>query len=116
MSELNLPHQSPILFAKKILSRKDSTARVLIEFEEVPSLSMLIEASAQSTAAFSDGSQSGGYLASMKNVKLLSRPETKSLEVEVTQKHSLENMTLIDFEVYEKEILCSKGSLTIVLS
>ena len=116
MSELNLPHLYPIKFAKKVLYREDSTARVLVEFEEIPSLAMLIEASAQSTAAFSNGSKSSGYLASMKGVKLLRTLNAKHFEVTVIQKYSLKNMTFFDFEVYEKETLCAQGSLTIVLT
>lgn len=115
MLELSLPHLQPIRFAKKILSSTGYTARVVIEFDEIPSLAMMVEASAQSTAAFSEGSSQKGYLAGMKSVKLLSTPKSTLLEVEVTRRHTLENMTLFDFMVYEQERACLKGSLTIVL-
>jgi len=116
MSELNLPHIAPIRFAKNTLHKDSTVARVAVEFPQIPSLSMMIEASAQSCAAFSDGSEKGGYLVGMKNVKLLNKASEKSLEVEVVMKHSIENMSLVDFEVYQESLLLSKGSLTIALS
>ena len=116
MSELSLPHKEPILFAQNVLSKDTTSARVAVEFLQTPSLAMMIEAAAQSTAAFNDGSKSGGYLVGMKNVKLLSKASEKKLEVEVVLKHSVENMRLINFEVYQKSLLLCKGSLTIALS
>jgi len=116
MSELSLPHKEPILFAKNVLSKDTMSARVAVEFPQTPSLSMMIEASAQSTAAFNDGSKKGGYLVGMKNIKLLKAANEKKLEVEVVLKHSVENMRLINFEVYEQSLLLCKGSLTIALS
>lgn len=115
MQELNLPHIEPIRFAKNILFKDATTARVAVVFPQTPSLAMMIEAAAQSTAAFSDGSSKGGYLVGMKNVKLLNEASEKSLEVKVVLKHSLENMTLIEFEVEQKSLLLCKGSLTIAL-
>jgi len=116
MLELNLPHIEPIRFAKDILSKNSTTARVLVEFSQTPSLAMMIEAAAQSSAAFSDGSKKGGYLVGMKNIKLLNAASENFLEVEVVMKHSIENMSLLDFAVYEKSLLLCKGSLTIALS
>ena len=116
MLELNLPHADPILFAKRVLCKDDTTARVVVEFPQVPSLAMMIEAAAQSTAAFGDGTGKGGYLVGMKSVKLLKEATQKSLEVQVSLKHSLENMTLIDFEVEQESLLLCKGSLTIALA
>ena len=116
MSELNLPHKDPILFAKTVLSKGTTNARVAVEFPQTPSLAMMIESAAQSTAAFNDGSKKGGYLVGMKNIKLLNGASETNLEVEVSIKHSVENMRLINFEVYEMSLLLCKGSLTIALS
>jgi len=116
MLELNLPHLEPIRFAKKVISKDSTTARVVVEFPQMPSLAMMIEAAAQSSAAFSDGSKKGGYLVGIKNVKLLHVAGKKFLEVEVVMKHSIENMSLLDFEVYEGSLILCRGSLTIALS
>ena len=116
MSKLNLPHKEPILFAKTVLSKDTISARVAVEFPQTPSLAMMIESAAQSTVAFNDGSKKGGYLVGMKNIKLLNGANEKKLEVVVVIKHAVENMRLIDFEVYEKSLLLCKGSLTIALS
>lgn len=116
MSELNLPHKSPILFAKRVLSKDSTGARVAVEFPQTPSLAMMIESAAQSTAAFNDGTKKGGYLVGMKNIKLLNEASEKNLEVKIVLKHSVENMRLIGFEVYQMSLLLCKGSLTIALS
>ena len=116
MLELNLPHIEPIRFAKYILSKNATSARVVVEFSQIPSLAMMIESAAQSSAAFSDGSKRDGYLVGMKNIKLLNAASENSLEVEIVMKHSIENMSLLDFEVYEEKLLLCKGSLTVALS
>lgn len=38
MKELNLPHCAPVLFAKKVLFKELTKARVSLEFESLPSL------------------------------------------------------------------------------
>lgn len=114
--ELNLPHIEPIRFAKSVLTKDDTTAKVLVEFPQIPTLAMMIEAAAQSTAAFSDGTNKGGYLVGMKNIKLINKASMSYAEVKVILKHSLENMTLIEFEVEQENLLLCKGSLTIALA
>lgn len=116
MLELNLPHIEPIRFAKSVLTKDSTTARVVVEFPQIPTLAMMIEAAAQSTAAFGDGTNQGGYLVGMKNIKLINEASQKHAEVNVVLKHSLENMTLIDFEVEQENLLLCKGSLTIALA
>lgn len=115
--ELELPHKAPILFAKKILSRDANRARVSVEFPEIPSLAMLVESAAQSATAIETASPiTSAYLVSMKNIKLITTPRKKYFEVEVSNEHNLNNMKLINFQVFEDAELISTGSLTIALS
>lgn len=91
-------------------------ARVEVEFMEIPSLSQLIESAAQSSSALDNNMDiKSAYLVSMKNIKLLIPPKQNILEVQVTNKHSLENMQLIDFEVFEQKEIVANGTLTIAL-
>lgn len=114
--ELNLPHKPPILFAKKILSHDELHAKVELLFETTPSLAMLIEAAAQSTAAFNNTTDvKSGYLVSMKNIKLCNSPSLKKLEVSLHHLHSLGNMKIIDFQVNEDIQIIATGSLTIAI-
>ena len=89
--ELELPHKAPIFFAKKILSRELNRSRVYVEFDEIPSLAMLVESAAQSTSAIDkDSTIKNAYLVSMKNIELLTNPKKKYFEVEVVYEHNLE--------------------------
>lgn len=115
--ELKLPHKAPILFAKKILSRDVNTARVSVEFNEVPSLAMLVESAAQSASAINENTTlKSAYLVSMKNIKLLFSPSKKYCEIEVINEYNLNNMKLINFKIFEDARLISTGSLTLALN
>lgn len=116
MQELNLPHQYPIKFAKYIISQGETSARVQVEFDSLPSLGMLIESAAQSSAAIgkSKGSKMG-FLVSLKNVKLLNPPTKKILEVKVKNEHSMENMKMMSFDIFEEEKHISSGSFMLMI-
>ena len=116
MQELSLPHRDPIKFAKYIISQDETSARVQVEFDSLPSLGMLIESAAQSSAAIGeDESSKMGFLVSLKNIKLLSHPTAKILEVEVVNEHSMENMKMIQFNIFEGEKSISSGSFMIAI-
>jgi len=117
MQEIELPHIPPIKFAKYILNIVDNKARVLVEFDEIPSLAMLVEASAQSCGAFRDSQDfKGAFLVSVKNVKLLTKPTKTSYEVKVVNEHNLENMRYMKFEVFDDNVLVAKGTLIIAMN
>lgn len=115
MKELNLPHRAPVLFAKEILFKESNKARVSLEFESLPSLAMMIEAAAQSSAAFSDKEGKEGFLVSLKNVKLLKNPSLKKLEVEVVNEHNLDKMSYISFNVMENTTALVTGSFVVAI-
>ena len=116
MQVLDLPHTSPIKFAKYIILKDESSARVQVEFDEIPSLGMLIESAAQSSAAIGT-KESGamGYLVSLKNVKLLNTPTKKILEVQVLNEHNMENMKMMNFDIFDGEMKISTGSFMIAI-
>ncbi len=87
-----------------------------MEFDEIPSLAMLVESAAQSTSAIDkDSTIKNAYLVSMKNIELLTNPKKKYFEVEVVYEHNLDNMKLISFKIFEDIKLISTGSLTIAV-
>lgn len=115
--QLQLPHRTPILFARTIVSRDINKARVRVSFCEVPSLAMLVESAAQSSSGIDKNfSITGAYLVSMKNIKMLSRPRKKDFEIEVINEYNLNNMKLMNFKVFEDTKLISTGSFTLSLS
>ena len=88
MSVLDLPHLPPVLFAKKLLKKDGNVADVLIEFNEHPTLPMLVEAAAQSSAAFRKREDESAFLASIKNVELLVEPKSVTLIAQVIDEHT----------------------------
>jgi len=116
MQELNLPHREPIRFAKYIISQELNRARVAIEFDEIPSLAMMIEAAAQSSAAVGESDTKMGFLVSLKNVKLLTPPTKTILEVEVVNEHNMDNMKMMSFNIFEDETRVSTGSFMIAIN
>ena len=116
MQELNLPHREPIRFAKEIISKESNRARVKIGFDEIPSLAMMIEAAAQSSAAIGEGNEKMGFLVSLKNIKLLTSPTKTTLEVEVINEHNMGNMKMMNFNIFEDETKVSAGSFMIAIN
>ena len=115
MKELNLPHLAPVRFAKYLISKESDWALVRVEFDSPPSLAMLVEAAAQSSAAFSDGSEKMGFLVTLKNIKLLQKAEATEYDVRVTYKHALDALTYFSFEVNDKEKVIASGVFVIAL-
>ena len=114
--EIKLPHLAPLKFAKEIVSQDENEARVVVAFDEIPSLAMLIESAAQSSSALEQNTEiKNALLVGMKNIKLHQNPSQLNFEVNVKNTHSLENMKLIDFDVYELERIIANGSITLAL-
>ncbi len=115
MSELQLPHLSPILFAKKLLKKDGDIANVLIEFDEYPTLAMLLEASAQSSSAFRKHKDESAFLVSAKDVELLMEPNSTILTAQIKDEHTLGNFRYVSFQIFESDKLIAKGSFVLMV-
>ena len=115
MTELNLPHLDPIKFAKYVISRDDKEAIVRIGFDSVPSLGMLVEAVAQSSAAFGDGDPKMGYLVTIKNIELIQKASSLEYDAKIISAHQIDKLNYFTFEIFDKEILVAKGEFIIAL-
>lgn len=113
MKELNLPHQAPLRFAKYVIREEENFAMVKVKFDHVPTLPMLVEAAAQSSAAFSEDENKMGFLVSLKNVKLFKKPTALEYDVKVTLERRLEKFNYFDFEIYNNNILFATGAFII---
>ena len=109
MIELKLPHQAPIRFAKYVVSKDDTTAVVKVEFETIPTLPMIVEAAAQSSAAFGDGENKSGFLVTLKNIKLLEKPNHMEYDVEVSLEHKFEEFSYFNFKIDAENGLLASG-------
>ena len=115
MKELNLPHKEPIKFAKYIVSKEDTSAVVKVQFDEIPNLPMLVEAAAQSSAAFSNEENKMGFLVTLKNIKLLSKPYSFEYNIKVIFEHQLDSLVYFNFEVYDENVQIATGIFIIAL-
>jgi len=115
MTEIKLPHIAPIKFANYTLQKDALSARVSLEFPQVPTLAMMVEAAAQSSASFRVNDKENAYLVSLKGIKLLQKPTSMKLEAKVTDLHRLEQMRYVGFEIYEKETCVATGTLVIAV-
>lgn len=118
MRELNLPHQAPVKFAKYIISKDETSAIVRVEFDSLPSLAMLIEAAAQSSAAFGSESTESvemGFLVTLKNIKLLNEPSSLEYDAKITFEHKLNNLRYFNFEMSTKESVIASGTFVIAI-
>jgi hypothetical protein len=115
MTEIKLPHIAPIKFAKYTLQKDEKTARVLLEFPQLPSLAMMVEAAAQSSASFRSNDKENAYLVSLKGIKLLQKPTSAQLEARVVDEYRLEQMRYVGFEIFEKETCVASGTLVIAM-
>lgn len=115
MAEIKLPHLAPIKFAKETLRKDDKSADVLIEYEQIPSLAMLVEAAAQSSAAFRINDKESAFLVSLKGIKLLHKPTKMQFVVKARDEHRLEQMRYVGFEIFEDELCIATGTLVIAV-
>ena len=115
MKEIKLPHIAPIKFAKYTLHKDEKKATVSIEFPQLPTLPMLVEAAAQSTASFRENDNESAYLVSLKNIKLLKKASSLKLTVIVVDEHRLGQMRYVSFTVLEDESIIANGTLVIAV-
>jgi len=115
MTEIKLPHLAPIKFAKYTLRKDEKSADVLIEYEQIPTLPMLVEAAAQSSASFRVNDKENAFLVSLKGIKLLQKPTQLKLVAHVTDEHRLDKMRYVGFEILEDKICIATGTLVIAV-
>jgi len=117
MPDFAIPHTTPLRFVKTLISTNEQNAQVEIAFEEIPTLGMLIEAAAQSSSGILNQNINGkvGFLVTLKNIKLLSKPSTQSFQISTTLDHKIENYMYFTFSILDKNINIMTGSFVIAL-
>ena len=116
MKKINLPHKDPVKFAKFVVSNDGEVAIVKIEFTTLPTLPMIIEAAAQSTAGLgSSGKAQMGYLVSLKNIKLLEELIHLEYDVKIVSEHKLGALSYFYFEVYKDDVVFASGTFIVAV-
>ncbi len=104
---MNLPHLPPIRFAQTALEEKGNRAKVKILFPFCPTLGMMIEAAAQSSAVFSNHPSVLGFIVSLKEIQLLKKTTQLSMMTQLVLEAQVGECMEISFEIMsedEKEI------------
>jgi hypothetical protein len=113
---MKLPHLPPLVFAKEILNKTDTSSEVLCEFEQIPTFGMFVEASAQSTASFfQEDKYSSGFLVNASNIELLCKIKECKYIVKLDLQIKFDNLAKYSFQIisFEKKQLTLKGEVTI---
>lgn len=115
MKKIDLPHLPPLRFAKEILKSTSKEAEVSIEFADIPTLPMLVEAAAQSCAAFREYEDGDAFLVSLKGIQLLQTPTKTDFIAHVTQEHKLDAMRYVAFDIKEDATPIATGNLVLAV-
>jgi hypothetical protein len=111
---LKLPHKPPILFVREILDKGDDWAIVSAQFPKPPTLGMIMESAAQSSAALS-GSENEGYLLSCSNLTLHKEPKSTIFDIHIKTLASNAALNEIGFEAKEQNTLVASGVILVML-
>jgi len=123
---VTLPHKKPILFVDEVTKSLELEAKTNVLFDYTPTLSMLVESAAQSSAfvklteaktkAGIPLDCSEGMLIGLKKVKQLKEVTSKTLQISIQYSGNLQNFFSFNFEVFEKEIKVCNGVLNIIMT
>ena len=117
---MNLPHQEPIRIAQEILEENENYKIISCVFPCIPTLPMVSEAAAQSSASFAQNENSSeskiGFLISLKNIEELSPLDEKEYKIKIEKSFNFGVMTEFTFELIKYEKVFVQGSLTIAIA
>ncbi|WP_419770755.1 MAG: hypothetical protein ACNI3C_02940 [Candidatus Marinarcus sp.] len=96
---MNLPHLAPIKFAQEVLSVDEKRAKVKCVFPFAPTIAMLFEAAAQSSAAFSQDESKIGFIVSVKNLEQIKEIQIKEVIVQLELCVAFGNISEFSFDI-----------------
>ena len=98
---MKLPHLAPLIFAKEIITKDEENSIVLCEFEEIPTLTTFIEASAQSSSSFVEQTKPKlGFLATLKNIEQHKEFDSLQYHIHLKIEAQIAEFKQIPFDVY----------------
>ena len=116
---MNLPHQEPLIFAKKIIEQNIEFNIIRCEFNYIPTLATFIEAAAQSSISFLDEGDTAkiGFLAVAKNISKLGNITKTTYLFKLINQVELNTMKQFYFEALEEDSkkVVVDGNFTVVL-
>ena len=118
-----LPQKEPVGFVKEVLVCEEHESRTVVRFESAPTLPMLSEAGAQSSIflrlteekkAANVPTRAMGMLVSVKS-KWLQKSSKQHFEVETHYVSNLDSFFVVDFSVFDGEVVVAQGQVAAVL-
>jgi len=116
--EMKLPHKAPVKFIKEVLVEGENHAVSLVEFQQEPTLSAIVEASAQNVIFILSLFEIYyiGVLTGMKNIKIYRELEAGIYRIETKIFASLDNFYVFTFKLFDiDETIVVDGEITILL-
>jgi len=116
--DMKLPHKVPVRFIKEVLEEGEDYAISIVEFDETPTLSAIVEASAQNVIFILSLFEIYhiGVLTGMKNIKLHQKLNAGTYRVETNIFASLDNFYIFTFKLFDNnDTLIVDGEITILL-
>jgi hypothetical protein len=115
--DMKLPHQEPVRFVKEVLEEGRNHAVSLVEFDEIPTLPAIVEASAQNTIFILSLFEIYhiGMLTGMKKIELYQELKEGIYRVETTISASLDNFFIFNFVLSQNDKKFVDGEITILL-
>lgn len=113
-----LPHKAPVRFIKEVIEEGENHAISLVEFDEKPTLSAIVEASAQNVIFILSLFEIYhiGVLTGMKDIKQHKELQTGVYRVKTEIFASLDNFYIFKFKLFDKkETIVVDGEITILL-
>jgi len=114
---INLPHKEPIRFAHSILSKTLTKVEVVCQFKSTPTLSMFLEAAAQSASALNPKEiEEIAFITSCKKIRQLKESKEREYLFNVQEQLSLLKHKHYAFEATllgSKETLMAEGEFTL---
>ncbi len=119
VEEINkLPHLAPVRFVTEVLKAGEMDSTSMVTFEEVPTLSAIVESAAQNvifiTSLYRDFE--GGVLTGMKRVKLLKNLEKGSYKVQSILSARLDNFSMFKFTLLKDNEIFVEGEMSIMMN
>ena len=118
MLDFPIPHIPPIRFVKSLPFADKKNATVEVDFKEIPTLGMIVEAAAQASAGVLDGDKEKvqmGFLITLRNIKLLNELKSSKYIFQMHLEHKVENFKTFSFSVLDNTINVAEGTITISL-
>lgn len=110
----NLPHQKPIKFVEEILKKEGEYIYLSCTFPSLPTLAMICEAAAQSSASFKECEEPKiGFLLSLKDVELFKECDILKFQIKIKKVATFDLLTEFSFELIDKNIIYAKGTLIV---